>query len=213
MALAACGAQATGTEPAATDETDNLAERAIELALTTTAYAIDSSQSEARFVIDEVLAGDNNTVVGRTRAIEGLITLDQENPAELIVGTIRVDLATLRTDSDRRDTAIRRFVLQTDQTENQFAVFQTSQIVGLPQGVDPDVSYPLILSGALTVHGVTLPTAFEGDAMLTSGGRLQGSFSTTVLRQDFNLSIPNVPLVANVDEQVILELDFVAVVS
>jgi hypothetical protein len=34
--------------------------------------------------------------------------------------------------------------------------------------------------------------------------------STTIQRGDFGLTIPNVPFVANVGEEVLLELDFVA---
>ena len=37
-----------------------------------------------------------------------------------------------------------------------------------------------------------------------------GNASTVIKRSDYNLSIPNVPFVANVGEEVTLQLDFVA---
>jgi hypothetical protein len=40
---------------------------------------------------------------------------------------------------------------------------------------------------------------------------LVGSATTTVLRRDFNLQIPDVPSVANVSDEVILQINFVAV--
>lgn len=185
----------------------------VDESLGATGYALDPAQSEARFVIGEVLAGEDNTVVGATQAVEGLINLDPNNPTEATVGSIRVDVSTLMTDNNRRDGAIRTFILQTDNPSNQFAVYLVNDIEGLPEQVEQGVPYALTLSGDLTVHGVTVPTAFNGEAVLTGEGQVRGSFSATVTRQDFNLSIPNVPLVANVDEQVRLELDFVAVES
>jgi hypothetical protein len=51
---------------------------------------------------------------------------------------------------------------------------------------------------------------FDVSAILESDERLVGSAETTVLRSDFNLTIPDVPFVANVGEDVTLKLDFVA---
>jgi hypothetical protein len=40
---------------------------------------------------------------------------------------------------------------------------------------------------------------------------LVGLASTTILRADFDLTIPQVPAVAGVSEAVLLEIDFVAI--
>lgn len=214
LLLAACGGRGQVSEPDSTLlEEEVFAENEADLGQAITGYAIDSTRSEARFIIDEVLAGEDNTVVGTTQAVEGLVSLDLENPLDVTVGTIRVDLDTLMTDSDRRNGAIRRFILQTDQPQFQFAVFNITEIEGLPDSAEIGVSYPLQLSGNLTIHGVTLPVVFDGEASALGPGQLEGSFSTTVLYEDFDLRIPEVPLVANVDEEVTLELEFVAVES
>ncbi|MEZ4836406.1 MAG: hypothetical protein R2873_31175 [Caldilineaceae bacterium] len=47
--------------------------------------------------------------------------------------------------------------------------------------------------------------------MVVSQSELQLSGSTQVLRGDYDISIPRVPFVASVEDEVILELDLVAV--
>ena len=46
--------------------------------------------------------------------------------------------------------------------------------------------------------------------LVVSEDRIEGSGSAVVLRSDFGLQIPSVPNVANVSDEVILEIDFVA---
>lgn len=45
---------------------------------------------------------------------------------------------------------------------------------------------------------------------VVSAGELAGSAAATIERADFDLTIPTVPRVAGVDEQVVLEFEFVA---
>jgi hypothetical protein len=44
-------------------------------------FVIVPGESEARFIIDEVLAGSPNTVVGTTQEIEGQLSVDPQDPA------------------------------------------------------------------------------------------------------------------------------------
>ncbi|NTV65960.1 MAG: YceI family protein, partial [Oscillochloris sp.] len=46
-----------------------------------------------------------------------------------------------------------------------------------------------------------------------SNTRLSGSATTTVSRADYGLDIPSVPMVANVSEQVKIEISFMAASS
>ena len=41
--------------------------------------------------------------------------------------------------------------------------------------------------------------------------RVEGLATATLFRSDFDLTIPSIPRVAGVDEEVILEIEFVAV--
>jgi hypothetical protein len=51
---------------------------------------------------------------------------------------------------------------------------------------------------------------FDVTAALESDSRLTGTAETTVAYADFGVSIPNVPFVASVDDNVVLRLDFTA---
>jgi polyisoprenoid-binding protein YceI len=66
------------------------------------------------------------------------------------------------------------------------------------------------VTGDLTIAGTTQPVTFDVTAALETADTLAGSAETTVLRSDFNLSIPNVPFVANVGDEVTLKLNFTA---
>ena len=53
--------------------------------------------------------------------------------------------------------------------------------------------------------------AFTGEATMVAEDRVEGLATATLLRSDFELTIPSVPRVAGVDEEVILEIEFVAI--
>lgn len=57
---------------------------------------------------------------------------------------------------------------------------------------------------------MTQSVTFTATVTVISATQLEGSASTIVNRADFGLEIPSVPNVADVDEEVLLEIDFVA---
>src|SRR5262245_56870377 len=54
-------------------------------------FVIQPDTSQARFVIDEVLRGVSNTVVGSTSQVAGQIAADPTQPSGAQVGTIQID--------------------------------------------------------------------------------------------------------------------------
>ena len=65
------------------------------------------------------------------------------------------------------------------------------------------------VAGGLTIKDITQPAVFEVTATVESDGRIVGSASTVISRADYNLIVPQVPFVANVGDEVTLEIDFV----
>jgi polyisoprenoid-binding protein YceI len=57
---------------------------------------------------------------------------------------------------------------------------------------------------------VTKPVVFTASVSAPSEDRVVGSATTVIKRSDYNLQIPSVPFVANVGEDVTIEIDFVA---
>jgi polyisoprenoid-binding protein YceI len=66
------------------------------------------------------------------------------------------------------------------------------------------------MTGDLKVRDIVQSVTFDVTATLTSEDQLQGTASAQVTRDQFNLTIPTAPGVANVSNDVRLEIDFVA---
>jgi polyisoprenoid-binding protein YceI len=175
----------------------------------TVTLQIVQDESEARFKIDEVLNGSPNTVVGTTNQVAGEILINIDDPPATQVGTIQVNARTLSTDNSFRNRAIANTILETGTYE--FITFTPSEVIGFPESpvLGETISFQII--GNLTVRDVTNEVVFDVSATPVSESRLEGSASTTILRSDYGLKIPSVPRVADVSEEVILFLDFVAV--
>ena len=169
---------------------------------------IVAEESEARFSIDELLFGQPKTVIGITNAISGELTVDAANPAASVIGPIQIDAGTFVTDNDRRDGAIRRFILQSNQY--QYIIFNSTELSGMPDSVAVGDKIEFEITGDLTVREVTNSVLFIVTLQVVSESELRGSAAAIVVRDDFELTIPQVPNVANVGEEFIIEFDFVA---
>ncbi len=175
-------------------------------------YRVVPEESEARFLVDEILAGSPKTVVGATGDVSGEVRGEFADPAGVVLGEFRVDLRSLRTDNSFRNRAIHDVILQTGVEANRHAVFQTTAIDGLPDRAEVGMTYPLGLTGDLTLHGVTRSLTFEAEVTPVSAERLQGRASVTIRYADFGVFILRLPpQVASVADVVTLEIDFVAV--
>lgn len=171
-------------------------------------FEIVPAESQARFLIDEVLQGDPITVVGNTDQVAGQIAIDPNDPTASQVGTIQVNARTITTDNEFRNRAIKNVILQTD--AHEFVTFVPTNISGLPESGSVGESYTLQITGDLTVAGTTNPITFDATVTPVSEERIEGNASASLLYTDFNLFIPDSPSVDTVADEVRLELDFVA---
>ena len=176
-----------------------------------TRYRIESVSTLATFTLDELLRGKPKTVIGETHDVSGDILLDMAAPSNSRVEEVRVNARTLKTDSSARDGAISRLILRSEQAENEFIVFKPGAFQGLPDQIVPEKPFEFDVAGDLTIAGTTKPAAFRGSASLDVDGRLVGPVSASVKRADYNLMIPSVPFVAEVQEDVRLTLTFTAI--
>jgi polyisoprenoid-binding protein YceI len=63
------------------------------------------------------------------------------------------------------------------------------------------------------VKATTNPVTFTVNVEMIDESTIQGSATAEVLRSDFDIGIPSVPFVADVTDEVILKLDFVALAA
>jgi polyisoprenoid-binding protein YceI len=171
-------------------------------------FEIVPAESQARFVIEEVLRGTPTTVVGATDQVAGQIAIDPSDPQSAQVGTIQINARTLATDNDFRNRAIKNAILQTDSFE--FVTFTPTAITGLPETAMIGEPITFQLTGDLTITGTTQPVTFDVTVTPLSETELTGTAVATVLYGDFGLNIPDSPQVDTVADEVRLELQFVA---
>ncbi len=106
------------------------------------------------------------TIVGTTAggAVSGTLTGDPARP-QAATGTIRVDLSTLKTGIEKRDSDLRsKDYLDTDIEANRYAVFELkgAEIAGT---LDPGKEVPAKLKGTLTIK--QKPVEIIADARIT----------------------------------------------
>ncbi|MBI3159709.1 MAG: YceI family protein [Chloroflexi bacterium] len=197
--------------PSATPESQPPAQAAAPTGLSgQVLFVLDPAHSQVSFSVDEILRNAPATAVGVTSQVSGEIQVDFDDPSASQVGPITVDAATLATDSSSRNGMIRRFILDTAAFPT--ITFTPTGISGLPAQVEVGVVYDVSITGDLTIRDVTATETFTGQVTLVSETELQGYFSAVVLRGSvYGLQIPSVPQVASVDDNVLLEIRFVAV--
>jgi polyisoprenoid-binding protein YceI len=171
-------------------------------------YQIDPTRSEARFTINEVLRGAPTTVVGVSQNLGGQIALDLNNPAAAQVGEILINARDFATDNEFRNNAIANEILLTN--EYEYISFEPTSISGLPETAVIGETYPLQITGNLTIAGQTREVTFDAEVTPLSESELQGLASVEILYADFGLTIPFARSVESVEDNVFLELDFIA---
>ena len=195
--------------PLTTMATNDSAAEAVSVAASdATVYEIQSSASTASFIVDEVLRGSPYTVVGTTNQVAGQIAFDPADPGSAQVGTILIDARTLVTDDESRTRALGNRILNTDQYE--YVSFTPTELTGLPESVTAGQPFTFQATGDLTIKDTTRPVSFDVTVTPTTDGTLDGIATTTIQYADWGVSIPSVPFVASVDQDVVLQLNFSA---
>jgi len=174
-------------------------------------FSIVPAESRASFTLEEDLRGARTTVVGATNEVAGMINVNLADPTASSIGAIIINARTLETDNSFRNRAIRSQILKSAQEAYEFIVFEPRALHNFSAdsiAVGETISFEV--SGDLTVVDVTRMVTFMAEVTLDSETQLSGIASVNVLHSDFGLTIPDVPSVANVTDDVDLALRFVA---
>ena len=173
----------------------------------TSRFTLAATGNQARFIVREhlMIMDAPNDAIGMTRAISGGIALTADGRIDPASSKIVVDLSTLTSDKENRDTWIKSHTLRTDSFPN--AVFVPRQFAGAAGSLPATGTTSVKLIGDLTVHGVTRPVTW--DVTLTANGNdYTGSASTHIKFEDFGMDQPRLMIVISVIDDVKLEYDF-----
>jgi polyisoprenoid-binding protein YceI len=166
-----------------------------------------SEGSQAAFRVREQLAGHSfpNDAVGTTKSIAGQLVIDQMGKILPDQSRFEVDLRTLKSDEQRRDSFIQRNTLQTGQYPT--AVFVPTAVSGLPSPLPTagDVSFQV--TGDMTIHGVTKPVTWDVQGKIERA-QLTGTATTAFKFGDFGMTQPRAAVVLSVEDNVKLEVAF-----
>ena len=171
-------------------------------------FVLDATATEVRFLVEETLAGNHKLVVGATSSVSGAF---QATPSDLMATTFEpvvIDAATFVTDSDRRNGAINRFILKTNAYPE--IVFTPTGFAEVPAMVEVGQEFEGRLEGTLSVLGKEIPLSFALSARFASEHEFTGSGTTTISREEWDISVPMPPLVTWVADPLVFEMDFTA---
>ena len=163
-------------------------------------FALDeASGSFAGFRVDEELVTVGAfTAVGRTGDVSGTLEIAD---GQVTSAEIMVDLTTLRTDDRQRDGAVQR-ALRTAQ--HPTATFLLTEVLNIGGAVESGEPISLPATGDLTVNGITRSVVVDIEAQLVDSLIVVvGSVDITFV--DFDVSVPQVPIVLAAEDHGIME--------
>ena len=208
MVLVACGTLSEPEEASAPIEAATLDTSSSTDAAALRTYQISSTDSTVTFALDEELMGQPKTVVGTTNQVAGEIAVNLADLSTAQVGVIQINARGLTTDNNMRTRTMQNRILETGEFE--FITFTPTLVNGLPASAGVGESVSFTISGDLTIRDITQPVVFNVTATVVSETQLSGTATAIVNRGDFDLQIPSVPNVANVEEEVELTIEFIA---
>jgi len=157
-----------------------------------------SKESTIEFRIDEILRDKPFTAIGTSSEIAGDISILGDN---ITIGTLAINAKTFKTDDIKRDGAITRLILKSEDPANEFIYFKTSRI--------ERASSTINVFGDLTISGITKPAEFKITMNITND-KITGIATSTIKRSDFDLKIPSLPFIASVDDDFTIIANIVA---
>lgn len=173
-------------------------------------FSIVSEESEVSFTLEEDLRAVRTVVVGTTNQVGGDVAINFDTPSASEVGTITINARSLETDNSFRNQALRAEILNSAQDEYEFITFEPTSLSGLPDSVEVGETYTFDIIGNLTILDATNEVTFNAEVTIVSETEITGTASTNVTYGDWGIPVPSAPVIANVEDNADLAINFVA---
>lgn len=164
----------------------------------------DQGESFTGYRVEEELATIGyKEAVGRTPDVEASITIAG---GRLTAVTVVADLRGLRSDDSRRDGALRRQALETNDFPT--TTFALDEAAAIPAGLAAGESIAIEARGTLTLHGVERAVAVPIEAEL-AGDLLVVVGSLPILFADYDIAQPRSPILVSIEDNGVMEFQLV----
>jgi polyisoprenoid-binding protein YceI len=161
----------------------------------------DGTSTFAGYRIDEELGGIGaNTAVGRTQSVQGSMTIAGTSVTDL---NVTVDMASLRSDDERRDGQLASRGLETSRFPTATFELVEPIEVGSPPADGGSIAATAV--GDLTLHGVTQRVEVPVDAQWT-GEHIEVAASLDVALADYDIEPPTGFLVLSIEDTGTIEM-------
>jgi polyisoprenoid-binding protein YceI len=141
--------------------------------------------------------------VGRTNDVKGSVTIEGSGDAFTVsAADLTVDVTTLASDSDRRDSQITHRGLETSTYPT--ATFKLTQPVGIPAEALSGSPVTVQATGDMTIHGVTKSVTIPLQTQV-NGSQLEVVGSLTFPFSDFGMDPPTIGGIVDVEPNATLE--------
>lgn len=163
----------------------------------------------ARYLVKEQLASLDlpNDAIGETTGVSGRIVFAADGSVLPDMSVIKIDMQALKSGSAKRDKYLRGKSLESDLYPE--AVFVLTGVIGLAWPLPIGEPLDFEMTGEMTVRDVTRPVTWTTVALF-DGDSISGRASTRFTFGDFQMKVPSVFVVISVEDDIRLELDFVA---
>ena len=144
-----------------------------------------ASDSLVGYRVKEILFGQNNTAVGRTKDITGSMLVEGTTVKS---GNFSVDMTTIRSDETRRDNQFHGRIMNT--ATYPTATFKFSDPVNVGSVPQEGENRSATVRGELTLHGVMQKVSVEVTGQIT-GNRIEVNGSVPIVFADYNIADPS----------------------
>lgn len=187
-------------------------------AAATRTFVIVPEESSVSYVVVETFlegaadrlgieAGTVNTV-GSTQDISGQMTLSFGETVMLVSGSFEVNISTLTSDQNRRDSTIQDDFLESGRFP--VATFTATSIENFPSPYREGSEVAFQLVGDLTIRETTQPVTFEVTASLADG-TITASAVAPLTMSNFGVEPPAFAGILSVEDEFQVALDIIAV--
>lgn len=159
---------------------------------------VATSESVVGYRVKEILFGQSTEGVGRTNAVTGSLVIADSTVTS---ATFSVDMATLTSDSDRRDRQVSGRIL--DVATFPTATFELTELIVLTPAALDGAELSVTAAGTLTLRGVTKQVSIPLVAKLVDG-KVSVNGSLEIVFAEWSIPDPSISAIV-VEDRGLLE--------